>query len=383
MVLILTQPAPAFGANAHRGEWSGREVVALLGPEVEGAVEASRDRAEPFIGLERRGVWPLIDVVAHEGRAAWLYPLHRGTSLISLLVKPPPMRVCLELALAVLDRLEDFATEGLTHPGPLPEDVWVDAAGKVSLLSFVGPSLPSASRKAPNAGLSEAADGMYRFGVLACELLGGEVAGPGATDDDQRTVQRRAAIRMMSRPGPVLDEAARNEIVRCLAFDPEERPSIETVRSALTTATAALQQPSLEQWAAWGLAEHLGLTASGARTTLEVATWDLLTDAMHTSTEMGFIDDDVTAVSAGSCPDTCRHVELGSIPVTVGPPPELARMRPTLPPDLFDEPVSVAPEPAPIEASPGAPPTGRAMRTLMLVSVVLIVVALALAAYLF
>ena len=60
----------------------------------------------------------------------------------------------------------------------------------------------------------------------------------------------------------------------------------------------------------------------------------------HVTGEALYIDD-ITAVSAGSTPGTYRRVELGSIPVTVGPPPEVARMRPSLPPDLFDDDRSV------------------------------------------
>ena len=196
--LILTGPAPAFGANAHRGEWSGRQVLALLGPQVAGATQLSHARAAPLIGASPEGAWPLLDVVEHEGRPTWLYPAHPGASGAALLAAPPPMRVGLELAVAAIEALRLLAGSGLEHPGPLPEDVWVTADGSVSLASLVGPSLPSPSRRPPQVGASPEADRTYRAAVLACELLGGDVSPAGASEDEQRVVQRRAAIRMMA-----------------------------------------------------------------------------------------------------------------------------------------------------------------------------------------
>lgn len=349
MSLTLLRSAPAYGADVHIGTWEGKDVLVYLGPTVEGAVASSQARATELLEHTAEGLWPLLAVDEHEGRPAWLYPAHDGISAFALIARPPPMRVCLELALAVLARLQALEAEGLVHPGPLPSDVLIDAEGSVQLVGFVGPANADPTRVPPGDGSPEA-HLAYRFGCLACQLLGATIPTPAGDDDSQRTRQRRVAIRIMSRPGPVIDESVRNELVRCLSFRPDERPDLDFVAAELRrSAGVLLQHPDLDRWAPAGIRECRSLTQASPRSTLELNAGDMLTDAEGTGTTDLFVDDDITAVSAGSTPGTYRRVELGSIPVTVGPPPEVARMRPSLPPDLFDDDRSVADEPELLE----------------------------------
>jgi len=382
--LSLFRSAPAFGSNAHRGRWDDRDVLAYLGPTVEGAVASSRQRATSFLNRQAAGMWPLLGVESFEGRAAWLYPSHDGLSAAALVVRPPPMRVCLELARHVLRVLRALAAAGTPHPGPLPEDVLLSPNGQVHLTGFVGPSSTAPNRAAPGSVESDDAALAYRFGVFACELLGSTVPVHGKHDDEQRKLQRRVAIRIMSRPGPVLDEGARNELIRCLSFEPEARPSLDGVDAALTRgAEVLLRQADLVTWTRKGVPEGLALTHASARSTLELPARDLLTDAGEG--EDGFTDDDVTAVSAGSTPGTYRRLEFGSIPVTVGPPPEVARMRPSIPPDLFDEDPTIPEEAGIVAPVVEMPRQGIEPRTVgfVIVCLVLGAVATTLALYLF
>jgi hypothetical protein len=331
------------------------------------------------------GMWPLLGVEDLEGRAAWIYPAHDGLSGATLIARPPPMRVCLELSHSVLRLLRSLAEEGDHHPGPMPEDVLVGPDGSVHLAGFVGPSSQHPSRVAPGSDASSDASLAYRFGVFACELLGSTVPAHGEDDDAQRKLQRRVAIRIMSRPGPVIDEQVRNELVRCLSFEPQDRPTLDVVAEALFHgAEVLLQQPDLPTWTRRGVPEGLALTQASPRSTLELPARDLLTDAGHDDDR--FVDDDVTAVSAGSTPGTYRRLELGSIPVTVGPPPEVARMRPSIPPDLFDDDPS-EPEPPALVATPTAEPPAFRLdaRTVafVVICVLLGAAASALALYLF
>ncbi len=329
-------------------------------------------------------MWPLLGVEAFEGRAAWLYPSHDGLSGAALVVRPPPMRVCLELALSVLRNLRTLAAAGTLHPGPLLEDILISPNGAVHLAGFVGPSSAAPNRAAPGSVESDEAALAYRFGVVACELLGSTVPIHGSHDDEQRKLQRQVAIRIMSRPGPAIDERARNELVRCLSFDPEARPSLDGVAEALAGgAEMLIRQSNLNAWASKGVPEGLALTQTSARSTLELPARGLLTDSGEGDDE--FADDDVTAVSPGSTPGTHRQLELGSIPVTVGPPPEVARMRPSIPPDLFDEDPTIPEEAgivAPMVERPRHPIEPRTIG-LVVVCLVLGAVATTLALYLF
>ena len=126
--LVLGEAAPAWSPTATRGRYGDRPVIALLGPQVEGAAARGRERSVAWIGREIEGVWPLLEVVEVDGRGAWLYPHHAGVSLGPLVDgELVPMRVACEIVAELSQRVAALGPDGEGHPGPLPEDVLLDA----------------------------------------------------------------------------------------------------------------------------------------------------------------------------------------------------------------------------------------------------------------
>lgn len=398
--LTLLDPFPAWSPAAHRARYGDRDVVALLGPEVAGAAERSRARSASEIGRERPGALTLIDVVEHEGRAVWVYPGTEGITLGCVVDgELPPLRVAAELVAAVADRLVSMP-EGLAHPGPAPADVVLTADSRVTLTGFVGPTLPDPGRRPPQGESTPEADMVYRLGVLLAELLTGSTPPSHSGQADHDATVRRVLIRIMSRPGPVFPERYRDWVQGMLAYDPDQRPVLSRVATSLRSLVADLPGPDLAVWAADEVPRrhHTALPASrsSVRTTDQLDVRDIPqrdmstretqrpgTDTLSGNEELPL--DDVTAISTGSePPPRPSRPEVGAIPVSVGPPVEVARMRPTLPPELFSEedptesrrPVSIPPE----DTTPEGLPSGK---TLAIVAAVLCLLSLALSAYLF
>jgi len=408
--LTLLEPHPAWSPAAHRGRLADRDVVALLGPKVEGAVERSRERGAPHIGVERPGSLTLLDVVPADGRAAWLYPPTDGVSLGCVLAgELPPIRVAAELVAAVADRLLALGDDGVRHPGPAPHDVLVTPDGEVWLTGFVGPTLPDPGRRPPGPPGSPEADAVYRLGVLLSELLTGGTPPAHTTEEDHLAIVRRVLIRIMSRPGPVFSERYRDWVQGMLAFAPDDRPLLSRIPTALRSLAEEVPGLASEAWCAEEVPRRRRTAVHpprpDVRTTDQLEVRDMVrpdavtretqrhgTDTLSGSEELPL--DDVTAVSHGSEPrrPTPRRSrpEVGAIPVSVGPPAEVARKRPTLPAELFSEDASTRPKtPTPprpsMTSSPGDPGALAlpSTRTLVLVSVGLLVLCVVLAAYVF
>ncbi len=381
MELVLGEAAPAWSPTATRGRYGDRPVIALLGPQVEGAAARGRERSVAWIGREIEGVWPLLEVVEVDGRGAWLYPHHAGVSLGPLVDgELVPMRVACEIVAELSQRVAALGPDGEGHPGPLPEDVLLDAEGRIHISGFVGPTLPDPSRHDPcPAGAGESV--VYRLGVLLAELLCGSAPQSSSSRAAHESAVRRVIIRVMARPGPGLPERLRDVVQAMLAWDPTARPSLTRVGPTLALLAADLPGSSLSEWAILEVPARArtALPLQSPRTTRplrhvprEEVTRETVLAGMATLSGDPAERDDITAISLGSEPRVSPPRELGTIPVSVGPPPEVARKRPTLPAELFSD-EGAAPRPA-----PRAPPR---LRWVWGSAFLLLAAALALASY--
>jgi hypothetical protein len=348
--LTLIRPAPELGASAYHMEWDGTRVFAVIEPSVD--AERGRELAASTIGAQGIGKWPLLSVEPFEHGSAWLYPFHGGSSLVPMVDGALlPLRTSLDLLTILASHLQ-ASTD--VHPGPRPEDVLVDAEGAVSLVGWTAPSGPGVARIAPGHGSPQATQ-VYRLGVLAAELLSGTSPLAQPTPEAHAAMIRRAMSRILSRPGPMVPDVLKEWLEASLVFNPANRPPLDGTAALLKPLVDALQGPSLREWCAAELQnakrqhpkDPTGTTMPHAKAPRPDPR------ASHRTFSDGELPrlDDPTAESAGGAPERVNAVELGAIPVTVGPPAEVARRRPTLPADLFSQDGEVSPpkgpEPAP------------------------------------
>jgi hypothetical protein len=403
-VLQIDDPRPAWGAHAHHGRWGERDVVCLLGPHVDGVVERSQQRSEPFVGRAIEGVLPLLAVLPHEGRAAWVYPHVDGITMAPLVDgELVPVRIAALLIAAVAERLVQLESHDLAHPGPAPDDVVIEADASVRLLGLVGPTFPDPGRHDPGERPTRSETSVYRLGALLVELLTGSTPPAANSDTAHDAMLRHILIRIMSRPGPLFPERYRDWVMGMLARTPSQRPPLKRVASGLRELVEELPGPELQAWAAEEVPRRSQLAMSSARPdqrntervdvrhlrrrpempTLEAEpTREALRDAGEISR------DDITAISHGtpSGPPSLAPMEAGAIPVTVGPPVEVARKRPSLPSDLFTESVTgAAPELVPLETTEAEqlPPWLPRGKALTAVAVTMSALAIALAFYVY
>lgn len=399
--LVLQEPRPSWGVHAHAGRWGDRAIVALLGPRIEGAAERSRARAEAWIGRTGDRIHPLLGVVPHEGRAAWIYPDADAIALGCVVLRdPPPIRVAALLAAEVAECLVELADDGTEHPGPSPDDVLLFADGRVALLGFVGPTLPEPGRRDPGGAPDTREAVVYRLGCLLVELLTGTTPPATSGEDAHAAMLRRVLIRVMSRPGPVFPDRYRDWLSGMLARVPTERPPLPRVPPGLRALAAPLPGSDIVTWAArevpvrrddkTPLQAPEPVVGRGVRRatvqpeapTLESDHTEIVGDTVVD--DLGH--DDATAISEVGSPPVARRtpppLPRGAIPVQVGPPVEVARRRPSIPSDLFTDstPLQPPPEPPPREDLPDWLPTGS---TLAAIAAGMSAIAVLLAIYLF
>ena len=279
-MLVLSGPRPAWQGAAHDGMLtlpSGEKqpVTVLLGPRsVAGdALGRARKSSRVAMTLRHPGVVRLIQVVEHEGRIAWCYERVDGIGLVHITSREDAgglsARAAAELVAQAAEVLLALGGPGLHHPGPEPSDLLIQADGHVRILGFAGPFPPDPSMRPPHPDQIEPG-AVYRLGVLLAALLGVTPPAPATDAGAHEVLVRRALIRAMSRPGPVLSDRYGQWIRHMLAWAPAERPPLSAVPAGLRSVGWATGGQGLTEWAQQAVPELGAVATSRARSTPEV-----------------------------------------------------------------------------------------------------------------
>ncbi len=376
--LHLEGPLHAWNETALAGTIGegaqARPVMVFLGPESTGthSTEHDYELSEPWIGRTGDHVVPLLDVVAHGGRNAWIHPRVEALGLVHLVDvldgERPHLRVAAEIVGALADALHALGPAAYEHPGPTPEDVAIDAEGAIHLLGFVTPYPPSPVTRDPSHGTPAEAL-VWRLGMLLAHLLSGRVPAVSDTAAHQGML-RRVLIRSMSREGPLFTERYRDWLTGMLSWEPGQRPTLSSIGPGLRKVGKDLGGPDLKTWAATQVPRRmLGATHDGPLPALEETEssfqpWNEREASeefsIHPADLSGqrtlpgvplsaFGKDDPTAestiqstLSAVGSP----RVEPGTMPVEIGPPAEAMQNRPSLPVGFLELP---EPDPLPVD----------------------------------
>ncbi|TVQ91392.1 MAG: hypothetical protein EA397_10055 [Deltaproteobacteria bacterium] len=230
-------------------------VLALLGPEgaPDGALARAQRASSMAMTLQHAGVLRLLSVERSEGRVAWCYEAFRGLGMVHLVgsdgAAELPARAAAELVAQVAETLLALGSAGLLHPGPEPADLLLAGSGTVKIATFSGPYPASPAMRAPEGRDGGEAAAVYRLGVLLAHLTSGSPI-PASSDAEAHEVAvRRALIRAMARPGPVLSDRYGQWLRGMLAWDPGERPPLSAVPAGLRGVAWATGGESLADWA--------------------------------------------------------------------------------------------------------------------------------------
>ena len=229
-------------------------VLALLGPE--GAPDDALARAQRAssmaLTLRHAGVLRLLSVERTDGRVAWCYEAFRGLGMVHLVgsdgAAELPARAAAELVAQVAETLLALGSAGLLHPGPEPADLLLAGSGAVKIATFSGPYPASPAMRAPEGRDGGEPATVYRLGVLLAHLTSGSPI-PASSDAEAHEVAvRRALIRAMARPGPVLSDRYGQWLRGMLAWAPGERPPLSAVPAGLRGVAWATGGESLADW---------------------------------------------------------------------------------------------------------------------------------------
>lgn len=375
--LHLEGPLVAWSDTALAGRLGdapdGVPVLVFLGPDsAVGPDPGELDRARRWIGRDAPGLLPLSDVALHGSRLAWLHPRVEALGVVHLVDaadgQRPPLRVVAELVAAVADTLHAVGAAASEHPGPSPEDLGLDARGRVHLTGFCSPWPAAPVYRDPSGAVGTQALA-WRLGVLLALLLAGRI--PAVSDrSGHEAMIRRILIRSMSRSGPTFSERYRDWLIGLLAWDPDLRPSLSAVGPGLRDVARALGGPDLAAWSADEVPTRIARARERSHAPADAAgsfhTWTTAAEPSedHAITlaevsghrtlpglPLSALDRDEptaestirTSASGASAP----LAEPGTIPVGVGPPVEaLSRRPPTLPAGFLDDPGRSPPPPA-------------------------------------
>lgn len=398
MTLTLGESWPAWHPTARRGslvvDGAATDVLVLMAPFQPSGVSQARALAARALVVRGAGVLRLLEIRAENNRIAWIYEGIDGVALSRL----PEGVLGARAAAELVGRVASLMVEHGEHPGPESDDVLLAARAEVRVAGFVRPFAGAPAFRAPGRSDRDATV-VYRLGALLAGLLGGAVH-PGLDAPGHDDAVRRAVIGAMSAPGAALSEHYADWLRGMLHFDPDQRPPLSRVVPGLAELAEQTGGPSLAQicdrhfqrWLAEALGDDPDETTLPQRwedhevgppePTMEATTRRRALDEPILG-DLTAEDDPTVDSEVGRVLDVERTpgsvVERGSIPVAVGPPPEVAARRPTLPSDLFEETVPGAPSDATTVVRAPAPTTPAWLR---LVGVLLIGVAIGLAVWL-
>ncbi|MCK6524407.1 serine/threonine protein kinase [Myxococcota bacterium] len=347
-----------------------------------------RDEARILSSLHHGGIVRVDDLVQLDGRWTMVMELVRGIDLDRLLEThgPLPVSVALELVESVSRTLHAATTArgpdgeelSLVHRDVKPANVLVTTAGITKLLDFGVARAKISDREAA----TQEAVVMGSLPYLAPERFGfedlpaGDVYALGATFYEALTGRRFGRTRPSQNGhqehlrdalhqgweliAPEAREPVAQLLVRCLAFDPKERPTAKALASQCGELRRRVSGPSLADWAEQRV--QAVLDKPQAQST------DPLCGAELSETPSGELSG--PALSADREPSgRLRRPELAlGVPITaanpVAAPP---RPRPVTPSggvapstEAVDDPITAdLAAPAPLHSRPAAPPPAQ------------------------
>jgi len=381
--LQLLGPYMAWHPTAYTGRWRGpdgeiRDALCLLGREELGRdqVRGFRAAALTALDLRGRGILPLVDVCAHEDRVAWVYQHVEGVGLGQTVgdegAAMLSTRAAAEAVASTAEILLLRGAKAYSHPGPTPDDLLVDRHGRLWIAGFSGPLPPEPAMQAPMSAGGEPAV-VYRLGVLLATLVSGVAPAAATVETAHAALVRRALIRAMARPGPVLTERYGDWLRGMLAWDPGVRPPLSVVPDGLRKVAEATGGSSLVDWADAYVDELIGdhglRQARPHRQVVDDHLRGRVVDAVREErarsspsrptprtadeearpTEISerhppieaYPEDDPTQEASGVSAQPLRRPpaipsEPTSMPVSIGPPPEAIKPSPRLPSGFLD-----------------------------------------------
>ena len=233
-------------------------------------LESLQEEARCLADIRHPGMLRLLHVSSLEGKATHVYKFFEGVSLQTLLAQQRarrsflPVKICGELVAAVATALsqtanrlsESYPGRLIMHRGPSPEDVLVNASGrvKVAAMAIRRPGEPTTliplMGYTPPEGNESDASLAYAIGALTCELFTGRRLPAGSTDEARHDAMVRAAIiTLRDRPGEEVGEFLIEIVLQCLARIPGTRPSLGELAQGLQEAATGLRGPGVRAWA--------------------------------------------------------------------------------------------------------------------------------------
>lgn len=359
--------------------WSGRlsiagqqrDVLVVLGPQgvTEVELRQANTDARQVLVLRRSGVVPLLLVIPHEGRVAWVYERIEGVALSWFTTQsaehlPPQVAAALVGRLAMV--LAGSGPIGATHPGPTAQSVVIDRAGRPSVLGFVGPDPVAEAMHAP--GDSASAGAVFRLGVLLAHLLGGVSPGRAVSREAHPSYLRRVEVRALERANDQLSPDLIAVLQAMLAWDDADRPALVVLSDSLHACVDGESHTILRRWAERWVDSALRDEAGGQAGDIDLP-GTLAQDFgdFHDDVTLPGVPDFTQAEPKDAVPDAVVEVtETASpserrgtrprspatqpIPVSVGPPPG-AIPKPVRLPAGFGRQEITFPEPAYVDVT--------------------------------
>lgn len=305
--------------------------IALDTASTEALAQAQR-AAAPVMALHHPGILPLQMVISLDGRVAWVYPRVEGVGLHRILEEEGSLsaRAAAEVVVRVAALALELQGPAIIGFVPRLEELILDVKGHLWVAGLVGPA--ESPPPVPNHGNHEA-DLVFRLGALLVNLLTGSRFALAPDRETHTVALRRALLRAMDRPGPVLTERYADWLRGMLAWTPAERPSLYAMVEGLQRAGDATGGEDLADWADVWVAELLGEPGKTVHFHQVVPDEDSADTANDESTKEAVVLDDPGG--SGSRPAiVLANREV--LPVFIGPPPEAMSHRVSLPADILE-----------------------------------------------
>lgn len=258
------------------GDFQKEVAIKLMNENLQGAEEmARRQRDEArVLGLVRhRAILQVDGLVRLNGAWAVVMEFIDGANLTEVLrVGQLPPRCALQVAAEVASALHvAYTTKGpdgrelkLLHRDIKPSNIQLSAAGEVKLLDFGIARADFESREAETVdlimgtlrymaperldGVDTAAGDIYALGVTLVEMLTGRGFKKTSSSRERHQQTLHLAVERLQEALGDDAERFRRTVLRALAYNPKERPTVESLRRECIALAEQLPPPRLAEW---------------------------------------------------------------------------------------------------------------------------------------